>query len=558
MANKPLKSLKFPGLNDTYTVPQVDNTLETAGKAADAKKTGDEISSLKSALLSNKIIIPNYGADTTWTAEKYIGASTGEIFTGNENQKASDYIDITGLTAIVYMRIQTSGSSAPVNGVAFYDSTKTYISGIKSNYGAESLTQELYITKVPENAKYIRATYWTDAVEGVVPFVLYNYAEYLNSYSLFRNNTEELISYKSEKVFGLGTTRLGIINSSGKISASSGSGTLEIQNSNYHLLVFEGNTENSYVSFLTSSCIDVASGSYVTLCDGTEPRYMIPSDTYSAFLVPSDCNYIAFMSVYTNTNRLPVKAYMFTDESGIVPVIQSLIDMNNGNLALSHSKDVVTACIIGASIEAGTTHETASSGAVVTPSKAYLTVALQNNGATVTNLSHGGMGYLRTASDGTVYKNILDNTDFSAYDSCYICVGSNDWNYDKALGSTSDDAGNTSVCAMVKYTIETIYASNPKIKLFIKTPGIRGTKGDVSTMYGWNQNNEATTPYSLKDLHDAIHTICDSYGVEVIGEPYSGIVNVYNMFDVYPDGSHPTQAAMAEMAKNMTGRITFK
>ena len=50
MANKNLKSIKFPGLGDTYIVPQVDNTLTQAGRPADAKKTGDEISALKEDL----------------------------------------------------------------------------------------------------------------------------------------------------------------------------------------------------------------------------------------------------------------------------------------------------------------------------------------------------------------------------------------------------------------------------------------------------------------------------------------------------------------------------
>ena len=50
MANKPLKSIKFPGLNDTYTVPEVDATLATTGAAADAKKVGDEINDLKADL----------------------------------------------------------------------------------------------------------------------------------------------------------------------------------------------------------------------------------------------------------------------------------------------------------------------------------------------------------------------------------------------------------------------------------------------------------------------------------------------------------------------------
>ena len=47
MANKPLVSVQFPGLDPKYTVPQIDDTLSVAGKAADSKKTGDEIGNLK-------------------------------------------------------------------------------------------------------------------------------------------------------------------------------------------------------------------------------------------------------------------------------------------------------------------------------------------------------------------------------------------------------------------------------------------------------------------------------------------------------------------------------
>lgn len=47
MANISLKDIQFPGLNNVYKVPEVDNTLTQSGEAADAKKTGDEITALK-------------------------------------------------------------------------------------------------------------------------------------------------------------------------------------------------------------------------------------------------------------------------------------------------------------------------------------------------------------------------------------------------------------------------------------------------------------------------------------------------------------------------------
>ena len=47
MATKPLKSITFPTLDDTYTVPQVDDTLAVQGAVADAKKVGDELTDIK-------------------------------------------------------------------------------------------------------------------------------------------------------------------------------------------------------------------------------------------------------------------------------------------------------------------------------------------------------------------------------------------------------------------------------------------------------------------------------------------------------------------------------
>lgn len=46
MANTGLKSIEFPGLDDTYTIPQIDDTLTETGKAADAAATGTRLAAL--------------------------------------------------------------------------------------------------------------------------------------------------------------------------------------------------------------------------------------------------------------------------------------------------------------------------------------------------------------------------------------------------------------------------------------------------------------------------------------------------------------------------------
>lgn len=81
MATIPLKDITFPGLDNTYTIPEIDSTLSTAGKAADAKKTGDELGRLKSELTASQIVS---NVDLTNYTQGYIVASTGAISTNSD------------------------------------------------------------------------------------------------------------------------------------------------------------------------------------------------------------------------------------------------------------------------------------------------------------------------------------------------------------------------------------------------------------------------------------------------------------------------------------------
>ena len=90
---------------------------------------------------------------------------------------ASDYIDITGISEIVYPRLSLI-STTDSSGIAFYDEQKKYISGVRCIRGAETNGSVLDIASVPTDAKYVRLSLIKSD-----PKYLYNAVEYANSLS---------------------------------------------------------------------------------------------------------------------------------------------------------------------------------------------------------------------------------------------------------------------------------------------------------------------------------------------------------------------------------------
>lgn len=78
MATKPMKSIKLPWLEDTYTFVQNDTTLSVLGAAADAKTTGDKISDVKSAINVLDKIARNAVIPVT-SAKHYIDLSGSSV-----------------------------------------------------------------------------------------------------------------------------------------------------------------------------------------------------------------------------------------------------------------------------------------------------------------------------------------------------------------------------------------------------------------------------------------------------------------------------------------------
>ena len=177
MANIPMKDIQFPGLDDTYTFAQVDDTLTTQGKAADAKKTGDEITELKadftqidSYFLEGINLFnpndPDIVNDSEISRSGAISAKTGYFVSG--------YIPvIPGGTICLHYPTATYGNSSCI---ALYDENKNYVNYVQSLLerltDANNHSYVRYTFSASTSARYFRATGYM----ANEPFYMYVYA----------------------------------------------------------------------------------------------------------------------------------------------------------------------------------------------------------------------------------------------------------------------------------------------------------------------------------------------------------------------------------------------
>lgn len=100
------------------------------------------------------------------------------------------------------------------------------------------------------------------------------------------------------------------------------------------------------------------------------------------------------------------------------------------------------------------------------------------------NYCHGGLGWLRTANDGTVLRQLFTTIDFSVAKTVFIQLGTNDWNYNLELGEITDTKDSETVCGGIRYAIEYIIEHNPLVKLCVVLPFNRAPYG-ASYQYNW-------------------------------------------------------------------------
>ena len=171
-----LKNITLPieetGENETYYFVQTDDSLETAGDAADAKKTGDEIASLKEDLTQASSDLVNGFFTPPIAGTGYIDRNDGSVV-ASDSYVHSDYVDISG-----YSKLTTRATQGSAFNV-FYASDKSFISAFSVATGNDQTIL------IPANAVYMRLSN-TSA----------KYADTFIFMSLSRDNVDKINSLK--------------------------------------------------------------------------------------------------------------------------------------------------------------------------------------------------------------------------------------------------------------------------------------------------------------------------------------------------------------------------
>lgn len=172
------------------------------------------------------------------------------------------------------------------------------------------------------------------------------------------------------------------------------------------------------------------------------------------------------------------------------------------------------------------------------------------------NYCHGGLGWLRTANDGTVLRQLLTTIDFSVAKTVFIQLGTNDWNYNLELGEITDTKDSETVCGGIRYAIEYIIEHNPLVKLCVVLPFNRAPYG-ASYRYNWGYGGYNGSKKTLKDYCTAIKTICEEYGVQYIDCTLNSAIGRLNIKSMCPDGTHPSKEAHNILGHEFAGRYPF-
>ena len=251
---------------------------------------------------------------------------------------------------------------------------------------------------------------------------------------------------------------------------------------------------------------------------------------------------------------------------------------------------------LGSSTTAGTYSEIGNPQSVgIDPNASFVRWIAEYNGYTIVNYGAGGQGWRNKSKQSAGGMNAAETidahyvptanppvNDCEGADVITLCFGSNDWKgqwgaSDTDAGDgwvlgdmTSEAATDGTVIGAMKYTLEKLITAAPQAQIVVIIPGNFKKLGNAKTgdesnpeidvvdgiSYAKVENRYALGTHNVKgdtlaDYHAAIKECAAYYGVRVVSIGEICACNLLNIDNMLGDGIHPTLAYYKQMGYSL-------
>ena len=157
-----------------------------------------------------------------------------------------------------------------------------------------------------------------------------------------------------------------------------------------------------------------------------------------------------------------------------------------------------------------------------------------------------GIG-LVSPSGGIIASQMIDSlsSEIKKSNIVTLALGTNDYRQSRPLGSVDSASGDGTICGNMKECFDKITLYNSKCNVHFIAPFLT-MKGDKSSCYSMNTPNSAG--YTQKEMHVAMQSVCELYGVSFIDLSKIGAITAGNAEESLPDGTHPSEEAYERIA----------
>ena len=187
-------------LSTTSTNPVQNKVIKTELNTINSNiaTCNTEISKINGSL--DAVVVRNLAENASWTIGKAIQAATGASY-NSSGAAHTGFLNVSKCSRIKYMRRYSTLTYTPTAGIAFYDSGYNYISGVSDAYKSSDTIPKMSILTVPENAAYVRATYYDPNSETVANYPFFVYDADLYEAALetkVKQNTDDISAHYNE------------------------------------------------------------------------------------------------------------------------------------------------------------------------------------------------------------------------------------------------------------------------------------------------------------------------------------------------------------------------